>query len=100
MYKRQNLTLSKAVKDVEISNEDEEIVLSKNAAKVLECVIQLDATDFYQNHIVNAAGIGKINTEAGLDELSNYGLIRCVSGHRHYGLHYHLTEKAKRSLAS
>ena len=96
----ENLTLSEAVKAIKIPKEDDKIVLSENAAKILECIVQSDATDFYQNQIVDVVGIGKINAEAGLDELSNYGLVRCVSAHRHYGLHYHLTEKAKRSLAS
>ena len=42
-----------------------------------------------------ATHLGKIGAEAGLDELSEKGLISCSSAHHTRGLHYFLTRKAK-----
>lgn len=44
-------------------------------------------------------GISKIAVEAALDELIENGLIEAYSARRGYGLHYHLTSKAKKALS-
>lgn len=93
----ENLNLSKTVRS-QAESETENIVLSDNAMTILKKIIQQDVTDFYQNAIIDVLGMGRITTQAALDELSEKGLIDCMTARHGYGLHYHLTNKAKKAL--
>lgn len=79
--------------------ENDVVQLSENATKIIRKIISEDITDFYQNAIIDAMGISKIAVEAALDELIENGLIEAYSARRGYGLHYHLTSKAKKALS-
>ncbi len=93
---------SKLTKQVisQSNSKSEKIVLSDSAIAVLKKIVQEDVTDFYQNAIIDVLGMGRIATQAALDELSEKGLIDCMSARPGYGLHYHLTSKAKKALTS
>jgi len=97
--KKENDRLSKLVKSLNKEVENEPIVLSDNAIKLLQRIIQEDVTDFYQNAIVDVMDLSRIEVEAALDEMSEKGLISSMSARRGYGLHYHLTSTAKKALA-
>jgi len=98
-FKKENDQLSKIVNKAKKESETDTIVLSDNAIKLLQRVIHDDVTDFYQNAIVDAVDLTRIEVEAALDELSEKDLISAMSARRGYGLHYHLTSKAKKSLS-
>ena len=69
--------------------------MSPLASAIFDAILKGDVTDFYQEDIPEATHLGKIEAGAGLDELSEKGLISCSSVHRSRGHHYFLTRKAK-----
>lgn len=83
----------------QVVEDDEVIKLSENATKIMSRIMNEDVTDFYQNAMIDAMDISKISVEAALDELSEYGLIEAYSVRPGYGLHYHLTRKAKKAIS-
>lgn len=96
--KKENEKLSKIAGQVKKADNDDPIMLSENAVKLIKRIIQEDVTDFYQNAIVDVMELSRIEVEAALDELSEHGLISAMSARQGYGLHYHLTSKAKKAL--
>ena len=89
-----NFQLSKLIKEQSIKEEPTEIQLSSLASTVLNKIISDDATNFYQNDVAGSTGLGNIEAEAALDELSKHGLISFGSIHHDRGVRYFLTSKA------
>ena len=83
----------------QIAEDDEIIKLSENATKIISRIINDDATDFYENAMIDLMDISRISVKAALDELSEHGLIEAYSARPGYGLHYHLTRKAKKAIS-
>ena len=100
LIRKENERLSSLVKVQKEDGTPEKIVLSDNAISVLQRILHEDVTDFYQNAIVDVMEISRIETEAALDELSEKELISSMTVRSGYGRHYHLTKKAKQSLAN
>ncbi|MDJ6959602.1 hypothetical protein LD669_18090 [Salmonella enterica] len=82
----------------QVAEDDEIIKLSENATKIMNKIINEDVTDFYENAMIDVMDISKISVNAALDELSEHGLIEAYSARPGYGLHYHLTRKAKKQF--
>lgn len=87
-------------KTLEQDDAEEKIILSDSAVKVLQKIIDEDVTEFYQNAMIKSINMGRIETQAALDELSDKELIDASSARCGYGLHYYLTRKAKKAIAS
>lgn len=83
----------------QVAEDDEIIKLSENATKIMSRIINEDVTDFYENAMIDLMDISRISVKAALDELSEYGLIEAYSARPGYGLHYHLTSKAKKAIS-
>lgn len=87
---------------VKVAECNENIQLSEQSSKIMSAIIEGDVTNFYHQQMIDVMGkcMSKISIEAALDELTDYGLIQAYSASRDYGLHYHLTPKAKKAITS
>ncbi|WP_324724503.1 hypothetical protein [Lelliottia sp. JS-SCA-14] len=91
-------SVKKALRKQNDDDSEKVIKLSENATKVMSKIINEDVTHFYQNAIIDVMDISRISVEAALDELMDYGLIEAYSARKGYGIHYHLTSKAKKAI--
>jgi len=90
--------LRKRLDKMHTSTSDEE--LSEEAQAILDLFVRQDARGFYETQIVQGLPFSRSKVKSGIDELSNARLIHFSSVSRDYGMKYHLTEKARRILAS
>ena len=74
--------------------------LSEVAQAILELFVRQGATGLYEMQIIQGLRFSKRKVKSGIHELTDARLIHFSSVSRDYGIHYHLTEKARRILAS